>query len=277
MLGKVQEELEAERFERELLVREKGLVEQQLADLAGKQQPETSREGPGQAAASVEAEKRIAALSDALDLAEKKGALLREELERMAAAKEKATEKSPANPPEGGSSVKRLAPISPGPLSPLKITEGRESESAEPPPHVVRRPPRRGAFFHVDWDRTRIEYDHPDEILEVYQPPGMIQLSLEGYPNQHCSAYIVTRKQGKSRQVHIAFGLAESARTLIYAPARALRSKSDYDEALREAFKYLEVVGYNPEPVPLGNSAQSRKEALKNISVLSSPPVRSEE
>jgi hypothetical protein len=143
-----------------------------------------------------------------------------------------------------------------------------EKRLAPSPPHIVRRPPPKDAFFHVDWDLDSVEYESPEDILEVHQSMNMAQLSLEGYPGQHCRAWIVGMKKGKSRQVHVVFGLSESDRNLIYSPVKPVRNTDDYKRALTEAVKFLEVVGYLPEKVSLKKSPREQSAALKSIPVL---------
>ena len=146
-----------------------------------------------------------------------------------------------------------------------------EKRLAPPSPHIVRRPPPKDAFFHVDWDLGSVEYESPEDILEVHQSMNMAQLSLEGYHGQHCLAWIVGMKKGKSRQVHVVFGLSESDRNLIYSPVKPVRNTDDYKRALTEAVKFLEVVGYLPEKVSLKKSPREQDAALKNIPVLQGP------
>jgi hypothetical protein len=147
-------------------------------------------------------------------------------------------------------------------------------KAPEPPPVAAPQPktPSRtavsGSFFQVDWDLEEIAYDTADDVLEVQQSVNMTQLSLEGFPNQYCTAYIVALQKGTGRQVHVAFRLASSDRVLVYSPPASPHDQKSYDQAMREADRFLRVTGIETESLPLGKSSQSRSRALSQIPVL---------
>lgn len=250
----VRDQLEAERTERQRLEAEISQMEEAL------QSP------PSRSDAAVD--ERVAGLRQALQRAEERTEILRLEVERLAAAKAAAekrlSEREPASQKEAATPRSVGTAASPGSGDPV------------PPPHVVRRPPPKGAFFHADWDLSVVEYDSSEDILEVHESMNMAQLSLEGYHSQHCSAWIVGLKKGKVRQVHVAFGLSESARNLIYSPAKPIRNNDDYKRAMGEALKFLEVVGYLPEKTPLGKSPREQGHRLNGIPVLQGPQKRAQ-
>jgi multidrug efflux pump subunit AcrA (membrane-fusion protein) len=137
-----------------------------------------------------------------------------------------------------------------------------------PPPKPASRPSISGAFFQVDWDLADIAYESADDVLEVHQSISMTQLSLEGFPNQYCTAYIVALKKGKGRQVYVAFRLATSNRVLVYVPSSPPRNQDAYGRTMQEANKFLRVTGIETECLPLGKSSQSRTQALSQIPIL---------
>lgn len=273
------ETVEAERFERELLVREKaaalqrikeleaeGAAYERIPDPAGGDHHNAELEKrlaemdgvASQIRKSDVVDERIAGLQQALQRAEERIDILRLEVERLAAAKT-AAEKRLMEREQAPR--KEAAP-------PRSIGVAASSGAGEPGLRapIVRRPPPKGAFFHADWDLAVIEYDSPDDILEVHLSMNLTQLSLEGYHSQHCSAWIVALKKGKNRQVHVVFGLLESGLNMIYSPAKPIRNKDDYKKALSEAAKFLKVVGYFPEKMPLDKSV--RNDALNSIPAL---------
>jgi hypothetical protein len=137
-----------------------------------------------------------------------------------------------------------------------------------PPPKPSSRPSNSGAFFQVDWDLADIAYESADDVLEVHQSISMTQLSLEGFPNQYCTAYIVALKKGKGRQVYVAFRLATSNRVLVYVPSSPPRNQDAYGRTMNEANKFLRVTGIETECLPLGKSSQGRTQALSQIPIL---------
>jgi hypothetical protein len=130
------------------------------------------------------------------------------------------------------------------------------------------RPAVSGAFFQVDWDLAEINYDTSADVLEVQQSVNMTQLSLEGFPNQYCTAFIVALKKGTGRQVHVAFRLATSDRILVYSPPKPPHDQETYARAMQEADRFLRVTGIETERLPLGKTPQSRSRALSQIPVL---------
>jgi hypothetical protein len=303
--------VESERFERELLAREKMVAEKRIAELElkvreGGQTSEPERTAQKQVeSVRAEAEKRICELVKALHEAERRSAearpssssqggdvgnqiaglkqalrksedrteFLRLEMERIAAAKDAVERRLAELEGAGGFGLRKKGEGMPAPadsgakraVGPVPPWDGGAVGTPSP---AVRRPPHQGAFFHADWDLTRIDYDSPEDILEVHQSMNLVQLSLEGYPSQHCSAHIVAMKKGQARQVHVAFGLSESGRALIYSPVEPIRNKVDYARTIGEAVKFLEVVGYMPEKMPLGKPPRALARDLSGIPVL---------
>lgn len=226
-LSELREIVDAERFEQELLVREKAAAERRIEEL------EEEAEG------------------------------LKLEVERLAAAKATAELRlleGEGTPKEGAAH--------PG-CGDMPVSSYSAERTA--PRQVPRRPPPKGAFFHVDWEMPAVDYESPKDILDVYQSMNMSQLSLEGYHGQHCSAWIVGVKKGRTRQVYVVFGLVESGLNLVYKPAKPVRDSPDYTKALDEAVKFLEVVGYLPEKMSMGNTLGERGTILRSIPVLQGP------
>jgi hypothetical protein len=250
------ERTERQRLEAERIVYEKRLSEMEEALLQNGEIGAGDGQGPSESVAAVD--ERVAGLQRALQRAEERTEFLRLEVDRLAAAKLSAekllAKRAPAPQKESADPRRAETPALPG--------RGYTGS----PPQIVRRPPPRGAFFHIDWELDCIEYASPEEIIEVHESMNMTQLSLEGYHSQHCSAWIVAVKKRETRQVFVAFGLSESGRNLIYSPAKPIRNNEDYQKALREAVKFLEVVGYIPEKMAFGKS--QKEDALSRIPVL---------
>jgi hypothetical protein len=251
---------ESERFERELLVREKAAALRRIDELELKGVDNADVSKSSEREHRLEMEKRLAEMESAAGRALAQLEAERTERQRLEAERisfekrilemEEALRRTAVRDDAGG------------------LHPSRHGTASAPPPRIVRRPPPKDAFFHVDWDLGSVEYESPEDILEVHQSMNMAQLSLEGYHGQHCLAWIVGLKKGKSRQVHVVFALSESGLNLIYSPANPIRNNEDYKRALSEAVKFLEVVGYLPEKVSLKKSPSEQGDALKSIPVL---------
>jgi hypothetical protein len=246
----------AERVERERLEAAKSAAEQRAAELA-----ETAR----QAAERAETERTGELAELARQTAE------RERLELEKARIERRLLERAEVPPRGkrGAVERGRQPTA---LPSLGGRFNSDSSSMEqpvaPPPKPSSRPSTSGAFFQVDWDFADVAYESVDDVLEVHQSISRTQLSLEGFPNQYCTAYIVALKKGKGRQVYVAFRLASSNRVLVYVPTTPPHNQDAYARTMQEANKFLRVTGIETERLPLGKSSQSRTQALSQIPIL---------
>jgi len=125
------------------------------------------------------------------------------------------------------------------------------SKSSGDPPHVVRRPPPAGATFGVDWDLESLPCKSVDQVVELHQSICNAQLTLEGYSTQYCSAFIVVLKENGGRQLYMVFRLPQENRFLIYKPIKKPTSNSEISQLLKEAHKFLQVVGVETEKIDL--------------------------
>ncbi len=206
---------------------------------------------------SGETDERIRQMQTDLRQAAEKGEFLRQEIENLAAGKTAAE--------------KRLAELEATGSTPAAVPVSRlKPADADPPPHMVRRA-RPGALFHVNWDLTGIPYDSPEEIHEVHQTMNRVRLSLEGYPDQYCSASLIITEIAGKKGVFIAFRLSSSNRVLVYVPITLPDSPKAFTTIIKEAEKFIQVVGLDIEPVPLSKNSQERAKTLEGLSVLQHP------
>ena len=268
-LRQAREAIETGNAERQRLAQGKKKAEERLAELEQKLKAAAAPR-PEPETAGGEAAARVVELEDALRQAENRAEFLRLELERLAAAKALAEmrvtelEKAAGVPAAGTRENSRERRFTPTALAPARV-------EAVPPPHVVRRPPPPGAVFRVDWDLSALYYSSPNDVVELYHSMNMVRLSLEGYPDQFCSAYIVVLKEGEDRRIFVPFRLSESERVLVYVPARPPESQADHARTMQEAKKFLQVVGIDVEPVPLGKKPGKRARDLESIPIFSTP------
>ena len=276
---------EAERSERERLAAEKSMAESQLKDLskALRSTREKALEAPA-ARAQVErllaakagAETRAEELTQALRLARERAEFERRERERLAAEKSLAekrladvTARMERGQEKGSGEMEETRGLPR--LDWLTGARDRQASRGGPPPGGCSRPSFPGASFLVDWNLPIVGYSDADEVVEVYQSIGPSQLSLEGFPSQYFSAFIIGLKKGGLPRVYVTFFLHADHRALVYVPSRDPVGPSGYAKARKEAMQFLQLAGYMLDRVSLGTNRESRARVLDNIPVLARP------
>jgi len=139
------------------------------------------------------------------------------------------------------------------------------SKPATDPPHVLRKPPPAGAIFGVDWDLDRLPCTSLDQVSELHQSICNAQLTLEGYPTQYCTAYIVILKENGGRQLYMVFNLPQEERFLIYKPIKKPSSGGELQNLLKEAHKFLQVCGIETEQVTIQANTPLPSEDLAEL------------
>jgi len=274
------ERLAAEQTRYEGLLKEKTALENRAAELAEKarkaaeeaEQERRRRErllaeqaDQGRLLAEKAAlEKRAEKLSREAKEAARQLAAEREARQRLEAAKAEAEERLKALPPDRDHET----PKTPTSFSAASRAPAKPAGASVPVPQARRRPVP-GAFFNVDWDLHSVTDDPVREIVELHQSINMVQLSLEGFPNQYCSAYILGLKRAGGLTVHVVLRLIDSRHVLIYVPDKPPTDRATYARALQEAHNFLRVVGMDTERIPLPASAEAREKILAGIPVFS--------
>jgi len=144
-------------------------------------------------------------------------------------------------------------------------TSTSSSRTMADPPHVARRPPPAGATFGVDWDLDRVPCQKIDDVVELHQSICNAQLTLEGYPTQYCSAYIVVLKENGGRQLYMIFRLPLEDRYLVYKPVKKPTSSGELNGLIKEAHKFLQVVGVETEQIKLQSGKPLPSEELSDL------------
>ena len=278
------QQLQSERELRERLAAEKSALEQQAAELAAAarravEEAQTERKARQRLAAerleyeALQAEKarleqQAVELERVARMAAGKAERERREREQLLAAKTEAERRlaalqrqapPPAEAPQAAAGLPRL-------------TLGGK----DPVPGQPRRRPVAGATFQVDLDLEAIPCEPLRDVLEVQQSINLTQLSLEGFPNQYCSAWIVGLRSGSLTTVRVAFRLSDSRRSLVYLPVREPQGREGYARVLQEALKFLRVTGLEMERLPLGTKPEERRLALDAMPVFLAPAARAE-
>lgn len=264
------EAAEAERKARRQLEKSGQQYEARLAELQEALRQATTGEGVAEASSADPEE--VTALRESLRQSEERVEFLRHEVERFAAAKAIAEQRlADSRPVTGQAEVAAVAKPPERKNTGLGALILAKADSG-PPPHVLRRPPPPGAFFHVDWDRTSVPCPTVGDLCEVHQSIGMAQLSMEGYPNQYCSAFIVVVKAGDQKHLFMPFRLCTSNRVLVYVPAEQPANPASLTKALKEASRFLQVVGMETERVSLSRKGGKLPAELEAILALDDSP-----
>jgi len=117
----------------------------------------------------------------------------------------------------------------------------------KPLPHELRPAPKRGALFHPDWDLQSLPCASTEQVLQAWASVSNVQLSLEGYPSQYCSAYLVVVKQGRQKQLYMLFNLKEIRHILVCVPANPPKDEASLGKLVGEGQKYLLMSGFDLE------------------------------
>jgi hypothetical protein len=192
--------------------------------------------------------------------AAKREEVLRQEVERHSTPKA-AEKRLPEMEPAGRTAAAM-------PIGKVAAAEPEKQIPSEPLPHIVRRPPAADAFFQVNWDLTGVPYRSPEEVCEIRKSLNRIRLRLEGYPEQYCSVCLIIVKSGERKNVFIAFGLSVTKRVLVYVPIKPTDTPSAFANVLKEAEKFIMVLGLDLEIVPLSQDLQQRAKTLESISLV---------
>lgn len=239
------EETRAKQLDQEWLTAEKARLEQQAAELervarmAVQKAERERRDREALLAAKALAEERLA------------------HLQRQAAAR-------------AGPAVEAAAADMPSPL-----LQGKPTPAAAPVP-----PPRRqragvsGAPFIADLDQTGIACNPAQDVLEVWQSINQTQLSLEGFPNQYASAWIIGWRRSGVPTLQVVFRLGSSQRNLVYRPVREPVGQEGWRALTRAALTFLQVAGLEMERLALGDSPRERGKILAGVPVLVAPTER---
>lgn len=227
-------------------------------EIMGKRSAEMP-DGPAMTApVSGKNDERIRQMQIDLRQAAERSEILRLEIESLAAGKTAAE--------------KRLAEMAATGSTPTAVPASRlKPVDSDTSPHMVRRPPPPDALFHVDWDLAGVPYNSPEEIREVHQTMNRVRLSLEGYPDQYCSASLIITEIDGKKGIFIAFRLSSSNRVLVYVPISLPDTPKAFAAMLKEAEKFIQVVGLDIEPVQLSKNPEQRAKTLESISVLQHP------
>lgn len=130
---------------------------------------------------------------------------------------------------------------------PAVTEENKPVAPAKPLPHEVRPAPKKGAEFSPDWDLEGLPCSSVDQVVQAWESVFNVQLSLEGYPAQYCSAFLVIIRNGKKKQLFMLFRLKKNNHTLVCVPAKEPTSDAALKKAVQAGKKFLQLSGFELE------------------------------
>ncbi len=146
--------------------------------------------------------------------------------------------------------LQRQAQMQPEPAAALTAEPVEPAPaSAKPLPHEVRPEPKPGALFRPDWDLQGLPCRTTDEVVQAWESVYNVQLSLEGYPSQYCSAYLAVLKQGRQKRLYFLFSLKKSKHALVCVPSQLPGDDAALRKVIAEGQKYLKKSGFELEPI----------------------------
>jgi chromosome segregation ATPase len=133
----------------------------------------------------------------------------------------------------------------------VKDSTGSFDETAPPEvrklPHEMRPEPQKGAFFRPDWDLEGLPCKSTEDVLQVWETVFNVQMSIEGYPNQYCTAFVALLRDGKQKKVYILYRLKTNKHTLVCVPAKKPKDEKSLEKAIKEAIAFLKTCGFEME------------------------------
>lgn len=126
-------------------------------------------------------------------------------------------------------------------------------KSAKPLPHELRTAPRKGAFFHPDWDLEGLPCQSSEQVFKAWETVFNVQISLEGYSSQYCMAFMVVLRLGKQKKLYMLYRLKKDKHTLVCVPAKTLKDEASLKKAIKEGLKFLKMSGFEMEEMASEN------------------------
>ncbi|NJC86914.1 MAG: hypothetical protein FIB02_00020 [Desulfuromonas sp.] len=120
----------------------------------------------------------------------------------------------------------------------------------KPLPHELHPAPKPGTLFRPEWDLEALPCKSADQVLQAWGSAFNVQLSLEGYPAQYCTAFLVVLKQGKQKQLYMVFNLKSSKHVLVCVPSKPPTDEAALNKLVGEGQKYLQMSGFELEKIP---------------------------
>ncbi|GEM_PF-1513752 len=126
-------------------------------------------------------------------------------------------------------------------------------KSSKPLPHELRTAPKKGAFFHPDWDLDGLPCQNSEQVFKAWETVFNVQISLEGYSSQYCMAFMVVLRLRKQKKLYMLYRLKQDKHTLVCVPAKILKDEASLKKAIKEGLNYLRMSGFKMEEMAVEN------------------------
>lgn len=125
-----------------------------------------------------------------------------------------------------------------------------------------------GGAFRLDPSLSCVEYHDPADVIELHQPLNYVNVSPPGHVPQTCGAYICVLKRRETVRVYVAWSLTADRKTLVYVPEHPPSGEADSTGVVRDAFAFVETVGFMMDRLRLPDDPVKRGKALAAVPVL---------
>ena len=124
------------------------------------------------------------------------------------------------------------------------------------------------ATFTIDTSKTRVEYLHPEDVLEIYKSLNRARVAMGDNTTETCDAYVFSMQENGTPHVYIALYLVDRKDILVYVPDQQPANDEDLARIMADGFDFIEIVGFLMDPMDLGQDAERRRKILGKVPVL---------
>ena len=122
--------------------------------------------------------------------------------------------------------------------------------------------------FAINKSLSAVEYQSPNDIVEIYQSLNRTRVAMEDHTTLTCDAYLCGITRGSRYYVYIALYLVDTKGILVYSPEVQPEDSGTFAKILRDGMDFVEIVGFMMDTVDLGVNETQRVKALNKIPVL---------
>jgi hypothetical protein len=108
-----------------------------------------------------------------------------------------------------------------------------------------------------------IEYGTPEEVVALYHPVNVTNVSLDGKGQEICQGYICCIRQGDRTRIYAAILGVKSGRIRVFVPEEQPADEDAVVLALRGAMAFGEQIGLQMEEKPARSAGQHQESVLR--------------
>ncbi|UFS69499.1 hypothetical protein LPW11_16555 [Geomonas sp. RF6] len=122
-------------------------------------------------------------------------------------------------------------------------------------------------LFLLERGRTAIEYEAPDDVVEVHRSTNFASIAPDGKGQESCQGFICSVKEGSGVRIYVALHGKQSGKTTVYKPETESADDGSVAAIFAGAVSFAEQVGLMMEPLKF-RSPQQRTEFIGQCPVL---------